>query len=36
MNYTSGGIENPSINKAIVDILERTKPALETHDSKYL
>jgi ABC-type lipoprotein export system ATPase subunit/uncharacterized small protein (DUF1192 family)/acyl-coenzyme A thioesterase PaaI-like protein len=36
MAYSSGGIENPSINKAIVDILEGTKPAFKNRDSKYL
>lgn len=36
MTYTSGGIENPMINKAIVDILEGTKPAFKNRDSKYL
>jgi ABC-type lipoprotein export system ATPase subunit len=36
MTYTSGGIENPLINKAIVDILEGTKPAFKNRDSKYL
>ena len=36
MTYNSGSIENPSINKAIVDILEGTKPAFKNRDSKYL
>jgi len=36
MSYTSGGIENPVINKAIVDILEGTMPAFKNRDSKYL
>ena len=36
MSYTSGGIENPAINKAIVDILEGTMPAFKNRDSKYL
>jgi ABC-type lipoprotein export system ATPase subunit len=36
MSYTSGGIENPTINKAIVDILEGTMPAFKNRDAKYL
>jgi len=35
MRYTSGAIENPDINKAIVDVLEGTKPAFDNRDSKY-
>lgn len=35
MEYLSGAIENPSINKAIVDILEGTRPAFDNRDSKY-
>lgn len=35
LTYESGGIENPLINKAIVDILEGTKPAFKNRDSKY-
>lgn len=35
MRYTSGAIENPKINKAIVDVLEGTKPAFDNRDSKY-
>jgi hypothetical protein len=34
--YLSGAIENPKINKAIVDILEGTMPAFQNRDSKYL
>jgi hypothetical protein len=36
MNYISGAIENPEINRAIVDILEGTMPAFDNRDSKYL
>lgn len=36
MSYTSGAIENPVINKAIVDILEGTMPAFKNRDLKYL
>jgi hypothetical protein len=36
VGYTSGAIENPEINKAIVDILEGTMPAFANRDSKYL
>lgn len=35
MRYISGAIENPAINKAVVDILEGTKPAFNNRDSKY-
>jgi len=35
MNYLSGAIENPIINKAIVDILEGTMPAFHNRDTKY-
>jgi len=35
MDYLSGAIENPTINKAIVDILEGTMPAFDNRDSKY-
>ncbi len=35
MHYLSGAIENPAINKAIVDILEGTMPAFDNRDSKY-
>jgi len=36
MNYLSGSIENPKINKAIVDVLEGTMPAFDNRESKYL
>lgn len=36
MKYVSGAIENPKINKAIVDVLEGTRPAFDNRDSKYL
>jgi ABC-type lipoprotein export system ATPase subunit len=35
MNYFSGAIENPTINKAIVDILEGTMPAFNNREAKY-
>ncbi len=35
MQYLTGAIENPLINKAIVDILEGTRPAFDNRDSKY-
>jgi hypothetical protein len=35
MHYITGAIENPMINKAIVDILEGTMPAFNNRDSKY-
>ncbi len=36
LSYESGAIENPAINKAIVDILEGTRPAFDNRGSKYL
>lgn len=36
MDYLSGAIENPEINKAVVDILEGTRPAFDNRESKYL
>ncbi|AET64575.1 hypothetical protein Mhar_1209 [Methanothrix harundinacea 6Ac] len=35
VEYVSGAIENPSINKKIIDILEGTKPAFKKRESKY-
>lgn len=35
MRYIPGAVENPVINKAIVDILEGTMPAFDNRDSKY-
>jgi wobble nucleotide-excising tRNase len=35
MDYLSGAIENPEINKAVVDILEGTRPAFDNRESKY-
>lgn len=35
VQYRSGAIENPDINKQIIDILEGTRPAFDNRDSKY-
>jgi ABC-type lipoprotein export system ATPase subunit len=35
MTYVSGAIENPKINRAIVDILEGTMPAFHNRQDKY-
>jgi hypothetical protein len=35
VTYTAGAIENPVINKHIIDVLEGTRPAFENRDSKY-
>ncbi len=35
IKYTSGAIENPSINEKIVDVLEGTEPAFTVRKSKY-
>jgi len=35
VNYTSGAIENPKINRRLVDILEGTKPAFQNREAKY-
>ncbi len=36
VRYTCGSIEDPLINKKIVDILEGTRPAFDKRDAKYL
>ncbi len=36
VSYNTGSIENPDINKKILDILEGTRPAFDNRDSKYL
>jgi hypothetical protein len=35
MEYLAGAIENPLINRAVVNILEGTRPAFNNRDSKY-
>ena len=35
VTYTSGAIEEPTITKLIVDVLEGTKPAFDLRDAKY-
>ena len=35
LSYPSGGIENPDMNRAIVDVLEGTRPAFDKRDAKY-
>lgn len=35
LSYVSGAIENPEINKLIVDILEGTRPAFDNRGAKY-
>lgn len=36
VTYLSGSIEDPVINKKIVDVLEGTRPAFDKRESKYL
>lgn len=36
VTYLSGSIENPVINRKIVDVLEGTRPAFDMRDAKYL
>ena len=36
IQYRSGAIENPAINKDIIDVLEGTRPAFDNRDAKYL
>jgi len=36
ITYVSGGIENPALNKRVVDVLEGTLPAFDIRDSKYI
>lgn len=33
--YEAGSIENPTMNKHVIDVLEGTRPAFENRDSKY-
>jgi hypothetical protein len=35
VTYQAGAIENPTINKCILDILEGTRPAFDNRDAKY-
>jgi ABC-type lipoprotein export system ATPase subunit len=35
ISYIPGAIENPDINKHIVDVLEGTRPAFDVRDAKY-
>lgn len=35
MTYTSGAIENPEINKKVLDVLEGTRPAFDNRAQKY-
>ncbi|MGD0275339.1 MAG: TrlF family AAA-like ATPase [Syntrophales bacterium] len=35
ITYTTGAIENPVINRHIVDVLEGTRPAFDVRDAKY-
>jgi ABC-type lipoprotein export system ATPase subunit len=36
IRYKSGSIENPELNKLIVDVLEGTMPAFRTRDNRYI
>lgn len=36
VTYLSGSIENPPINRIVVDVLEGTRPAFDIRDAKYL
>ncbi|MGH6689150.1 MAG: AAA family ATPase [Gammaproteobacteria bacterium] len=36
ITYTTGAIENPEINKHLLDVLEGTRPAFRDRDEKYL
>jgi uncharacterized protein (DUF736 family) len=36
VTYMSGSIEDPVINRRIVDVLEGTRPAFDKRDDKYL
>jgi len=35
ITYTCGAIENPTINKKLIDVLEGTRPAFKNRDLKY-
>ena len=34
--YTLGAIENPEINKRIINVLEGTRPAFDKRDARYV
>jgi len=36
VTYISGSIEDPVMNKKIIDVLEGTRPAFDKRDAKYL
>jgi hypothetical protein len=36
VTYTSGSIEDPVINRRIVDVLEGTRAAFDKRDDKYI
>ena len=36
ITYEAGSIENPEMNKHLIDVLEGTRPAFDNRDSKYL
>ena len=36
VTFVSGAIENPIVNKQIVDVLEGTYPAFHNRDCKYI
>jgi hypothetical protein len=36
IGYTAGAIENPEINRRIIDVLEGTRPAFDNRSGKYL
>jgi hypothetical protein len=35
VTYTSGAIQDPTMTRLIVDVLEGTKPAFDIRDAKY-
>ena len=35
LTYTCGAIENPTINRKLIDVLEGTRPAFDNRDHKY-
>jgi predicted ATPase len=35
ISYTTGALENPHINRKVVDVLEGTRPAFDNRERKY-
>ena len=36
VTYVSGSIENPEINRTVLNVLEGTRPAFDNREAKYV